>query len=316
MTTEALAIEAAEAWGGTEHPPRLLSHRENAVFEVTLPSGRAALRLHRPGYRTDSHIRSELAWTNELAVRGFPVPAPVAMPNGDNLLVLDNGLRASVVVWIEGTPIGTGSSPLVELDLTIYFEVGGLLAKLHKTTMEIGPKQFDRPSWSIDGLTGRQPLWGRYWEMPGLSVEQRRLVIAARDRARAQLVNYAANEGEITLIHSDALRENVFRRPDGTLALIDFDDSGFGFVMYELAASISQAVTDPLYPLVRQAIMDGYSKKRPLTRNDRSMFDVFAMLRAFSSLGWTVPRLRKDHPRLPIYIERACLLAERYLQED
>ncbi len=316
MTTEALAIRAAEAWGGTAHPPRLLSHRENAVFEVTLPSGLAALRLHRPGYRTDSHIRSELDWTNELAMRGFPAPEPVAMSGGDYLLALDNRLRASVIVWMDGAPIGTGSSPLTADDLVTYFEVGALLARLHRTTMEIGPKRFDRPSWDIDGLTGPRPLWGRYWDMPGLSVEQRRLLIAARDRARSQLVGYAANGGEITLIHSDALRENVFRRPDGSLALIDFDDSGFGFVMYELAASISQAVTDPLYPMAQRAVIEGYSKERPLTPCDRSMFGVFAMLRAFSSLGWTVPRLRNDHPKLSVYIERACMLAAKYLMED
>ncbi len=307
-------MRAAKAWGGSETPPRLLSHRENAVFEVTLPNGRAALRLHRPGYRTDSQIRSELDWTRELVSRGFPAPEPVAMPDGHDLLTLDDGGRASVITWMDGGPVGTGEDQLVEDDLDACLKIGSLLARLHLTTEEIGLERFDRPSWNIDGLTGPQPLWGRYWDMPRLSAEQRQLVIVARDRARAELMDYLAEGAEITLIHSDALRENVFRRPDGSLALIDFDDSGFGFVMYELAASISQSVADPLYPDARQAVIEGYATVRPLRQRDRSMFTAFAMLRAFSSLGWTIPRLREDHPKLPVYARRACSLAAEYLE--
>jgi len=316
MTVGSLALRAAEAWGGSAHPPRLLSHRENVVFEVTLPSGRAALRLHRPGYRTDSQIRSELDWTRELASRGFPASEPVALPGGDDLLDLGDGYRVSVIAWMDGVPVGTGADRLGRVDLDTCFKIGSLLARLHLTTMEIGFRRFDRPSWDIDGLTGPRPLWGRYWDMPLLSARQRQLVIAARDRARSRLMEYAADGADTMLIHSDALRENVFRRQDGSLALIDFDDSGFGFVMYDLASSISQSVEDPLYPDAREAVIEGYAEERPLGRNDRSMFAAFAMLRAFSSLGWTVPRLREDHPKLPVYVRHACMLAGRYLEAD
>ncbi len=313
MTIQALAVRAAEAWGGSVHPPRLISHRENAVFEIVLPTGRAALRLHRQGYRTNSQIQSELDWTRELALRGFPAPQPIAMPSGNELLALGDGQKASVISWMEGTPIGSGEDRLTEHDLRTCFKVGMLLGRLHLVTMDMIPDRFDRPYWCIDGLTGTEPLWGRYWEMPGLSLEQRQLVITARDQARARLLAYAADGAETTLIHSDALRENVFRRPDGSLALIDFDDSGFGFVMYDLAASISQSVEDPLYGHARDSVIEGYLSERSLSTSDISMFATFAMLRTFSSLGWVIPRLPEDHPKLPLYIERACLLAAEYL---
>ena len=54
----AQAVEAAGFWGGCV-APRLIKNRENAVFEVMLPSGRAALRLHRVGYQTEAAVRSE-----------------------------------------------------------------------------------------------------------------------------------------------------------------------------------------------------------------------------------------------------------------
>ncbi len=47
---ETLAQEAAQHWGGQF--PRLIRNRENAVFEIALPTGPAALRLHRMGYQS------------------------------------------------------------------------------------------------------------------------------------------------------------------------------------------------------------------------------------------------------------------------
>ena len=304
-----LAARAAEAWGGSSHVPRLLSHRENAVFEVDLPTGRAALRLHRLGYRTDSHILSELNWTRGLVAAGFPAPPPVAMPDGTWLLHLGEGQRATVIGWMDGAPLGEGSDTLTPESVSEYAETGTLLARLHQATIAMGADQFDRPRWDVDGLTGTQPLWGRYWEMPLLSDAQRALIIAARDKARENILAY---DGEITLIHTDALRENVFRNDQG-LALIDFDDAGFGYTMYDLAASVTQLYDDPLYPQVCEAILGGYARIRPLRDADRAMFKTFEMMRAFSALGWTMPRLPSDHPKLPLYVRRASEMASAYI---
>jgi Ser/Thr protein kinase RdoA (MazF antagonist) len=305
---DALAQRAAQAWGGSKHPPRLLSHRENAVFEVDLPTGRAALRLHRLGYRTDSHILSELNWTRGLVASGFPAPPPVAMSDGDWLLHLGEGQRATVIGWMDGAPLGHGEDRLTSDAIMDYRETGILLARLHTATIAMGADQFDRPRWDVDGLAGAQPLWGRYWEMPLLTDAQRALIIAARDKARADILSY---DGEITLIHTDALRENVFRNHRG-LALIDFDDAGFGYTMYDLAASVTQLYDDPMYSQICEAILEGYSNLRPLRDTDRAMFKTFEMMRAFSALGWIMPRLPADHPKLPLYVRRACEMAEGY----
>ena len=76
---------------------------------------------------------------------------------------------------------------------------------------------------------------------------------------------------------------------------------------------VTQLVDDPLYPQVRAAIMDGYANVRPLRETDRALFDMFAMLRAFSALGWTMPRMPADHPKLPTYVRRAITMAEDFV---
>jgi hypothetical protein len=79
MTAE--AAEAAAHWGGA-HSLRLIRDRENAVFEAALPTGRAALRLHRVGYQSEAAIRSELWWCAALADAGVPVPRPLPAQDG------------------------------------------------------------------------------------------------------------------------------------------------------------------------------------------------------------------------------------------
>ena len=136
-------------------------------------------------------------------------------------------------------------------------------------------------------------------------------MLAARDRARAILAAFDA-EADVGLIHADALRENVFRQTSG-LALIDFDDSGFGYRMYDLASAVTQSVDDEAYPEIVQALLDGYAAGRPLSRTARDLFPMFAMLRALSAIGWAIPRIAPDHPKVPLYTSRALRAAEMFL---
>jgi Ser/Thr protein kinase RdoA (MazF antagonist) len=98
-------------WGaGTA--PRLIKNRENAVFEVNLPQGRAALRLHRRGYQTAAAIRSELWWCEALAKAGLPVPTAIRALTGDLLADLGAGQLASVIDWVDGPVLGQADIPL------------------------------------------------------------------------------------------------------------------------------------------------------------------------------------------------------------
>jgi hypothetical protein len=40
---------------------------------------------------------------------------------------------------------------------------------------------------------------------------------------------------------------------------------------------------------------------------------MFAMLRSLSAVGWTIPRMPTDHPRISLYLGRAMRAAEGFL---
>ena len=72
-------IDAARLhWSLGDAPITLVAARENQVYRVDHTNGPAALRLHRPGYRTNAEINSELQWMAMLAENSIAVPTPLA----------------------------------------------------------------------------------------------------------------------------------------------------------------------------------------------------------------------------------------------
>ncbi len=311
-----IAEEALATWGYSGARLRLIAHRENSVFEVKGPDFRAALRLHRPGYNSLAEIEAELWWCQELAKSGFNTPNPIAAKDGRLLVELDENQVATMITWVEGAPIGVAGEPLPGTDAeqaALYWRIGALLAELHTLTDSFTlPSGFSRHRWDCDGFLGDTPLWGRFWESPGLDAKQRELILTARATAIEDLQQYQLDGADMGLIHADALRENLFA-DDGSLTLIDFDDSGFGFRLYDLTTALSQSLGDANYLLLQDAILSGYEATRPLMVKDRSRFHLFAMLRTFASLGWAIPRLPNDSPHNKRYSARAVRAAQHYL---
>lgn len=294
------AEAAASHWGGKI--VRTLRDRENHVYEMALPIGRAALRLHRAQYQSAAAIRSELWWCAELAQAGLPVPAALAAEDGRLLLALEDGRLASAIQWIEGEALGEAglpfTRPLGEV-LEQYHALGQLLARLHRTAdASILPADFTRPYWDRDGLVGETPFWGRFWDHPAASPDQRATLIRARDLLRERLTGQ-----ETGLIHADVLRENVLVTGP-SVSLIDFDDSGFGFRLYDLGTALVQTVYHAEQPALRAALMAGYGT------SDLIMVETFTLARSLASVGWTMPRLAPDDPIHRSHLARAVMCAE------
>ncbi|MFC2966982.1 phosphotransferase enzyme family protein [Acidimangrovimonas pyrenivorans] len=311
------AQQALAAWGGAEVPPRLIKDRENAVYEVVLAGGRrAALRLHRAGYQTAAAIRSELDWTRALAAAGLSVPEPVPTLSGVLVHEPEQGRAASVVGWVEGTPLGEAFTPLsgsVPAQIARFRAIGRLLAEMHNATDAVQlPAGFTRPRWDIEGLLGDRPFWGRFWQNPALTGDERALLQQARAAARQVLEDFRARGGDYGLIHGDLMRENLLLDGD-RISLIDFDDSGFGFRLYDLGTLMIQNLDEPAFPELQAAALAGYRAARPLDAQDAALLPMFTMLRCLASCGWAVPRMAPDDPRLRDYAARAAGQARAFL---
>ncbi|PZR00812.1 MAG: homoserine kinase [Cereibacter sphaeroides] len=296
---------AASAFGG--RVLRLIKARENEVYEVELPSGRAALRLHRTGYQSAAAIRSELWWCDALAAGGVPVPRPLRTLSGD-MLAEAGGRFASAVGWLDGQPIGEAGVPLAGStadQAALYRNLGRLLAQVHSVTDNLTlPAWFERPRWDFDGLLGEQPFWDRFWEHPALDPQEADIALRTRDFLRERIGGHA-QRAPVRLIHADVLRENVFSGADG-LSLIDFDDSGYGYALYDLGTALAQSLKEPALPAIAAGLAEGYGESQPI---DAEMIPVFTLMRCCASVGWMIPRLQSGDPVIRRHIERMTTLA-------
>lgn len=302
---EAIATEAAAHWNG--RPLRLLAHRENAVFEMALPGGaRAALRLHRQGYQAPAAIRSELWWCAALAAAGVAVPAALASREGPLLVTLPDGSQASAIAWAEGEAMGVGGTPLAQTlpqARHLHRALGQLLRRMHDATDALTlPADFTRPRWDRAGLVGEAPFWGRFWEHPDATPDERSLLLRARDFLAERL----AEPARLGPIHADVLRENVLVQGEA-LTLIDFDDSGIGFRLYDLGTAMSQNLYEPDPTALRDALMEGYGTA------DAAMVEAFTLARCCASVGWMMPRLAPEHPVHRRHLARFALCARRVM---
>lgn len=301
-----LARRALEHWGVRDGEPQLLKYRENAVFRVRLPDGQpAAMRIHRLGYHSDAALRSELQWMTFLQSAGVATPSPVPTQSGDPFVLVSTPAsvqprQADCLSWLEGRAVGARGVPLAytnEQARQVFTAIGRSIAHMHNVSASwTPPAGFARHAWDFDGFFGSNPTWGRFETSPFLDGPRRELVLQARDMAVKALSEHERSARNFGLIHSDLVRENVLIH-EGTVRIIDFDDCGHGWHMYDLAVALYQNREEAIYPLIEAALLDGYRQERELTHADVAAMPLFAALRAFAFLGWVQSRIEGDITR-------------------
>ncbi|MEP3783323.1 MAG: phosphotransferase [Ascidiaceihabitans sp.] len=276
-------------WDMIGAPYELVAARENAVFKVDGGNGSFALRLHRHGYRTDAELRSELHWMRAVSDGGVEVPVPVPSQQGDVLCTLD-GTQVDVLTWLTGNTMDRVMGRRSGDERTVLFQNLGLeMARMHIISDEWSrPKEFVRVAWDETGLLGDAPLWGQFWRNPDLSGEDAKLFERFQQVAFAELTSFKGRL-DYGLIHADLVPANVM--VDGQkIKIIDFDDGGFGFRIFEIATALQKFASEQDYPLLRTALVAGYTMEREI---DLKLLDLFLAIRAVTYVGWNIARIQE-----------------------
>lgn len=304
------AHRALALWDLGPATVRLAAHRENSVYHVSGAGADYALRLHRQGYHDDAELLSELQWMAALQLAGVSVPRPILARGGTYIETID-GVQADVLTWLSGRPLGSSGVPLVIGNrLDVFRNLGREMALLHEVTDAWPlPEGFTRKSWDAQGLVGDDPLWGRFWEHPGLTAAERTLFTDVRKRASGILRDCGGLD--FGLIHADLVRENVIV-DGGSIRFIDFDDSGFGFRLFEIATALIKNMSEPDFPALSEALLSGYRAERAI---DTGLLPLFLVLRALTYVGWIITRM--DEPgaraRSARFVMQATQMAREYL---
>ena len=300
----------------------LLHISENATFRIRHQhkhtDTQSILRLHRPGYHSKPRIQSELAW---LAVLGreavLPVPRVVPSEAGDAIQTIGD-YYGVMFDFISGS-----QPPISQPSPALFHKLGVLAARLHQHSQTWQPPaDFTRPHWDGEGIFGARRKvghWGDWRDAPNLSQANRRLLEKVETKLRARLAAYGKRGDNWGLIHADMRLANLLVENGDvdSMRVIDFDDCGFGWFMYDFAASVSFMEDSPAMPTLKQAWLGGYQSMLRLGKNDIAMLDSFILLRRMLLLAWL-----GGHPRADISPSRAedfasitAQLGQHYLQD-
>ena len=302
-TPDALAELSARVAGSLERwtlspatAISLLNVSENATFALSDPAGRElVLRVHRVGYSSAQEIRSELAWMEALRGEGvIETAAPVPGADGDPVQILESrtGAAARFAVAFERLP---GKEPDARDALHWFERLGELTARMHAHAKSWGlPPGFRRKRWDLEAMVGPQGFWGPWRAAIGLDAEGAVILEGALELIRLRLERFGQGSDVFGLVHADLRLANLLA--DGSrLRIIDFDDCGFSWLLYDFATAVSfiehEAVVAELLP----AWCSGYRKQLPLRAVDVAEIPTFVVLRRILLTAWLA-----SHAEVPL----------------
>ena len=228
----------------------LVNVSENSTFRVDDPETgrRAALRVSRPDYHSKAAIESELAWMDALHAAGVVDPAfPIAARDGSLVTTVDveAGPPRHVVLfeWI------SGEEPSADGDLVPKFRLLGTIA----ADMQLHAMSWRRPPWftrytvDYEVALGPNALWGRWQDSLGMGRDELEILAQVDAEICRRLTAYGKGSERFGLAHSDLRLANLLIEGEH-IRVIDFDDCGTTWYMYDFATAVSFIEDDPRVP--------------------------------------------------------------------
>jgi Ser/Thr protein kinase RdoA (MazF antagonist) len=294
----------------------MINLSENATYRIDAGGRKWALRVHREGYHSKRAIASELAWLQALRRdRAVTTPVPVKGRNDELIqIVALPGLPPRHVVLFDWE---TGAEPS-ESELLGPFEVlGAVTARMHLHARGwTRPRDFERLTWDFDGAFGKVQHWGSWRDGMGLDAGKTKLFQRAVDLIDRRLKAFGKGHDRFGLIHCDMRLANLLIDGDET-KVIDFDDCGFSWYLYDCATALSFIEHRPDVPELVDAWVKGYCTVASLSAEDEHEIPTFVLYRRLLLVAWIGSHAETDLAKsmgVP-YTQDTVALCENYLRK-
>lgn len=315
---QSLAEEALLLYGveGASVSLLRLSQFFNTSFRVVARDGsRYVLRIHRPSpnpARKRVKVESELWWMNRVREDlQVSTPRPVRALSSEEVVRVEvPGVpepRFCVLFdFVDGRFVQRGQRPR-HLE-----QVGMLTARLHDYSAQLTvPPPFTRNVVDRVDTEFEGEVADRFERESSREVAD--TIRAAFARFREVQSRLGNGRDVFGVIHADIHHWNyLFHR--GEIRLIDFDDSGWGHYLYDLAVTGQQIARLPQGPALWDALLTGYRRVRVLSPEHEAMIGEFLMLREIQDAYFDLTqREGLSREKLLLRIERVGAEVQRYL---
>ena len=210
-----------------------------------------------------------------------------------------------------------GAEPDESQDLVAPFEeLGQIAAKCHLHAIQwMKPEPFERLVWNLETVFGNDPTWGNWRDAPNVTPEIREVLERVESTVTRRIEALGMGAEHYGLIHADMRLANLLIDETGT-RLIDFDDCGTGWFLYDFAAAISFMEDQPQIPDLKNAWVKGYRSVRDMSESEEHEIETFIMLRRLALLAWIGSRIEAPEPQAmaPHFARVSAELGAAYLE--
>lgn len=285
--------QALAHWGLEDAFVKALSLSENATYLVEPVDGAGpyVLRLHRPAYRTEANVRSEMAWVKGIREDGRIITARVIPTlSGEDFCTYENPYGELQIADL--MEFLTGHEPLDDGMLESAERIGRVGAHMHDIALNWQrPEWFDRIEWDEERILGSDSDYGDWRDTPEVTPEMRPVFEAAEEKALAELAAYGKTPENYGLVHTDLRSSNLIIGEDGTLKVLDFDDCGDGWYLFDVATTFTFEDTKPDIEENIYAYLRGYRLAGgPIPDEDFAYLPAMLMARRLSMVAWVQKR--------------------------
>jgi Ser/Thr protein kinase RdoA (MazF antagonist) len=219
----------------------------------------------------------------------------------------------SLLRWLQGR-----FSPS-RIGLPHYRAQGRLMARMHQFSAGWDhPLAAAKRRWDWNGLfgdvEGTEMAAGEIW--PLIPAEYVRPFETVIERTGQVMAAWGTGPDVYGLIHADLGVDANLLFWRGEARAIDFDDSGFGYWIYDLAVSLEHVRDDSRYPEIRDGLLGGYAELRALPEAQVAEIELF-LAAFYVYLSFWCAAMTVSYPHyweeLMERLERAAGLATRYV---
>ncbi len=206
-----------------------------------------------------------------------------------NVISVPTFRGASVLYhWINKKIPSLWKDSLKPEDVSMYETLGEIAAKIHLNSINWNPPSFyDRIEWDYDSTfkNGWNNYYGVHYRQlkEWLKFDEMLILDSCAALIKKRLEKYGKGRDRYGMIHSDLRMSNLLQDRE-SITVLDFDDCGLGWFMYDVACICGLMEHRPDLHLVIDAIMNGYERIRAVSEEDRMEIGTFIMMRRIGLL--------------------------------
>ena len=208
-----------------------------------------------------------------------------------------------------------GEEPNPEELAANFPNLGEVTARMHEHSMQWQlPSNFERFDWNCETVFGEHPHWGHWHSCPWVDEEARGILSKLVEALKLRLERFGQSPERFGLVHADMRLANLLIH-NGETRVIDFDDCGMSWYLYDLATALSFLEDIPEVMELVEAWLTGYRRVRDVSQAEVDEIPTFLMLRRMLATAWIGSHSETELAQElgPDFVAATIPLAERFL---